>query len=334
LAQRTQMDVMTSPAITVEPLGDDEREWETFLAGSANGTLFHDLRFLRYHPADRFRFHHLILKQSGKPIALLPGGLVGTAERPIFCSPLGASIGGFVVNAGLRGETAVKLVDALKNYASERGWGGVEITPPPQCYHYETAGAIEFALFCGGFRIARRWLCHMLPLVEESCFEHSFRQRLASYVRAAQRKGMVGLAGGLEHLDGFLKAFYDTYERHGAAATHTPDEIRDLLERLPDRVRIHLAMLGTEVIAGLLVFRLSATVANTFYICSSTTHAAERGAAFVMADLIAHLSRAGCRYLDFGPSASDQKFNSGVAFFKEGLGAFGQCRDRWRWQNA
>ena len=25
---------MTSPAITVEPLGDDEREWETFLAGS------------------------------------------------------------------------------------------------------------------------------------------------------------------------------------------------------------------------------------------------------------------------------------------------------------
>jgi hypothetical protein len=328
------MDVMPSSPITVEPLDGEESEWEKFLAGSANGTLFHDLRFLRYHPVDRFRFHHLVLKQNGKPIALLPGGLVEAAGRPMFCSPVGASIGGFVVNGGLGGQTAVKLVDALKNHAGQRGWGSVEITLPPQCYHYETAGTIEFALFCGGFRLAHRWLCHILPLVEESRFEHSFRQRQVTYVRAAQRKGMVRLEGGIEHFDEFLKVFHDTYERHGVAATHTPDEIRDLLERLPDRVRIHLAMLGDDIIAGLLVFRLSATVANTFYICSRTKHATEHGAAFIMADLISRLSQTGCRYLDFGPSASDQKFNSGVAFFKEGLGAFGQCRDRWRWQNA
>jgi hypothetical protein len=81
-----------------------------------------------------------------------------------------------------------------------------------------------------------------------------------------------------------------------------------------------------------LVFRLSTTVANTFYICSSTKHAGEHGAAFIIADLIDRLSRAGFRYLDLGPSASDQKFNKGVTFFKERLGAFGQCRDRWRWE--
>jgi hypothetical protein len=82
------------------------------LARSANGTLFHDLRFLRYHPADRFEFHHLVLRRKGKPIALLPGGLCRAADPPMFSSPLGASIGGVAV-ADLRAELAPSLVEAV-----------------------------------------------------------------------------------------------------------------------------------------------------------------------------------------------------------------------------
>jgi Acetyltransferase (GNAT) domain len=117
---------------------------------------------------------------------------------------------------------------------------------------------------------------------------------------------------GGERLDDFLEVFHDTYERHGVAATHTPEEIRDLLQRLPDRVRIHLATLGDKPVAGLLVFRLSRSVANTFYICSSTKHPDDRGAAFIIADLIDRLSQAGFRYLDLGPSASDVAKNGPV----------------------
>jgi len=328
------MDVKLARTITVEPLNGNEQIWEAFLAHSVNGTLFHDLRFLRYHPEGRYHFHHLILKRNGEPVALLPGGLVGIGECPMFCSPLGASIGGFAVATNLRAEFAVSLVEALQHHAGEQGWAGIEITLPPQCYSFETAGLIEFALFCRGFRVAHRWLCPVLHLTQgsQNSFERTYRSRQITFVRAARRKGMVGTEAGPEGLDDFLKVFHDTYDRHGVAATHSPDEIRDLLQRLPDRVRVHLAMLEGLPVAGLLVFRLTATVANTFYICSSARHAAEHGAAFVIADLIDRLSHAGFRYLDFGPSASDQKFNKGVTFFKEGLGAFGQCRDRWRWE--
>jgi len=328
------MDVKTSRSITVEPLGANEAAWNELLARSANGTLFHDLRFLRYHPADRFRFHHLVFKRNGRPVALLPGGLSGTTEGQMFCSPLGASIGGPAVTAGLGAELALHLIDALQNYAREQCWAAIEITLPPPCYSFETSGLIEFALFCGGFRLVRRWLCPMLPLIAESRdgFERTFRSRQVTPVRAARRKGMMGIETGLEGFDDFLKLFRDTYERHGVPATHTPDEVRDLLERLPDRVRIHLAMLGDVPIAGLLVFRLSSSVANTFYICSSAEHHKEHGVAFIIAHLIDRLSQAGFRYLDLGPSASDQKFNKGNSFFKEGLGALGQCRDRWRWE--
>jgi hypothetical protein len=70
----------------------------------------------------------------------------------------------------------------------------------------------------------------------------------------------------------------------------------------------------------------------TFYICSSSNYTHEHGATFVIAELIDRLSNAGFRYVDFGPSASDHKFSKGVSFFKEGLGAAGQCRDRWLWE--
>jgi hypothetical protein len=320
--------------ITVEPLGAGESEWEQFLARSVNGTLFHDLRFLRYHRSDRFHFHHLMFRRNGRLLALLPGGLSGTGERPVFCSPLGASIGGPAVAPGFGGEHALNLIDALQNYARERSWAGIEITLPPRCYSFETSGLVEFALFCKGFRITRRWLSPILSLgfANRNSYEQIFRRRQISPVRTARRKGMIGIETGLEGFDNFLKLFRETYERHIVPATHTPNEIRDLLERLQDRVRIHLAMLGDVPVAGLLVFRLSGSVANTFYICSSTEHPKEHGAAFVIADLIDRLSQAGYRYLDLGPSASDQKFNKGVSFFKEGLGASGQCRDRWRWE--
>src|SRR5262249_38424630 len=259
---------------------------------------------------------HLLFKRNGKVMALLPGGLSGGAERPTFCSPLGASIGGPALAQGVGAELALDLIDALQNYAREQCWAAIEITLPPPCYSFETAGLTEFALFCHGFRVTRRWLCPMLRLtsVGQNIYEQIFLSRQITSVRAARRKGMIGIETGLEGLDDFLKVFRDTYERHGVPATHTPNEIRDLLERLPDRVRIHLAMLKDAPVAGLLVFRLSGSVANTFYICSSAEHPKEHGGAFVIADLIDRVSQAGFSYVDFGPSAHDQKFNKGVTF--------------------
>ena len=158
-----------------------------------------------------------------------------------------------------------------------------------------------------------------------------FELRQASPVRAAKRKGMHAIEIGIDGLEAFLLPFRHTYSRHESPATHTEAEIRDLLVRFPDRIRIHAAMLDDVPVASLLVFRLTPTVAYTFYICRNADYLQENGPAFVIADLMDRLGAAGFKYLDLGPSASDQKFNKGVSFFKEGLGAVGHCRDRWQW---
>lgn len=118
----------------------------------------------------------------------------------------------------------------------------------------------------------------------------------------------------------------------GVPATHTEDEIRYLLTNLPDRVRALTAILDGSAVASLLVFKVSRNVALTFYICSSSDLRHENGPAFLIANAMDLYGAEGFAYLDLGPTASDMIFNSGNTFFKEGLGAVGQCRDRWHWR--
>lgn len=325
-------------ALTVTSLGaGDEREWSRFLASSENGTLFHDLDFLAYHPAGRFRFHHLMVRRNGAPVALLPGGLTGPEKSPIFASPLGASVGGPAVAAGFSAADTLSLVAALQDHARARGWAGIELTLAPAAYQEQPSDTLSFALFCRGFQLQHRWLCYMLPLAPgggAERYKSLFRSRMASFVRAGRRKGITVVEGGEERLGDFLAVFRDTYARHGAAPTHTPEEIADLLRRLPHRVKLHIAMLGDVPVAGVLVLLLNARVAYAFYICMASAYAQERGSLLIFAALLDRLADQGYRWLDLGHGAWDGNFNDGVVFFKEGLGARGYCRDRWSWNTA
>lgn len=316
-------------SLTVEPFDGNTGDWQDFLARSANGTLFHDLEFLGYHPAGRHHFHHLTVRKDGKLFALLPGGLRSDQGQTLFSSPLGASVGGFAVQPGLRAEAALELVEVVKTYARLQKWRGMEITLPPALYNAGAADLIGFALFCGGFRLQHRWLCHLLPL--DADWSKQFSSRQAGYVRAAQRAGATTIQGGIELLDTFAKPFADTFDRHGSSPTHSLDEIKDLMQRFPERIRIHLAMLKDEPLAGLLVFHVTTAIAYTMYIVRAGGNESIRGDSLVIADAMTRLTAGNYSHLDLGPSASDMNVNKGVAFFKEGLRASGSCRDRWQW---
>jgi hypothetical protein len=320
--------------ITVEPLAaGEEEQWAEFLAASGSGNLFHDLRFLAYHPPKRFDFRHLVMRRHGTIIALLPGGIVESDRERLFVSPLGASVGGPVISPKLDSRGTLALVDALQSYAVTERWGGLRMILPPPIYDRHASQTLSFALFSRGFQLENRWLCHAIPLggsLDER-YKKLFRQRQATRVRAQLRKGLTTSEGGIDRLGAFLSVFHDTYDRHGVKPTHTPEEIGDLLQRLPDRVRIHLAMLGDVPAAGILTFTLNSRVAYTFYICTSTEYACESGGVVAFAALIDRLARQGYHWIDLGPSAQRSRFNDGVAFFKEGLGAIGYCRDQWYW---
>lgn len=320
--------------VVISALDDASRqEWRDFLAASDNGCLFHDLDFLAYHPAGRFRFNHLIARQRGKLLALIPGGLTGEPGRPLFASPVGASVGGPVIGPRTRTAQGIALVTALQDYAVERGWSGLQLTLAPPIYNLRTQDLLPFSLFARGFQLRHRWNCYMLPVDRDGGepYIKLYRQSQASLTRAARRRGVSAIEGGSELLQAFVPIFRETYERHGAAPTHSVEEIADLLARFPKQISLVIARGGDIAAAGLLVMRLNSRVAYTFYICSPTTHYDEHGSLVAFAALLQFLADQGYDWLDTGPGAWDGNFNDGVVSFKESIGATGHCRDCWYW---
>jgi hypothetical protein len=309
---------------------NDDARWNEFVAGSPNGCLFQDLTFLGYHPAGRFDFRHLEVLRDNTLVAVMPGGL--DAER-IYRSPLGASTGGPALLSGLGATDVLAIAEALKDYALEQGWNGMEITLPPPTALEQPHQTIEFALHRAGFKLVRRWMCFLIALNSQGPhgFNDIFSPRQRTTVRAGQRRGVVVSEHGAEALPAFVELFEDTYRRHGRTPTHSPEEIGDLMRRFPSRVRLWMANAEGLALAGVLLFHLNARTAYTFYICDLEAHRNMNATTTLMAGIVEALAERGLAYLDLGPSASDSHFNDGVVRFKEGLGARPFCRDAYRW---
>lgn len=319
-------------AVRAVPAGE-AAELRSFLDHAASATLFHEPSFLAYHPEGRFAFHPLAVVRGGRIVAYLPGGIAAQDGRPVFRSPLGASFGGSVLAARTSAADTLALLRCLQDHAQREGWSGIDLTPPPSIYRRDGSDTLGFGLHASGFTLASRMLCAALHLHGTAPrFPSLYRSRNVTKTRAAQRLGVETTIGGSELLEAFQVVFDATYERHGVAATHSMAELRDLMQRLPDRFQIVLARHQGRPVAGLFLMRMSEAVSNAFYICSSSEDAEINAGLAMFAWVMDHLGDSGTQTLDLGPaSMPDGSLNRGVCFFKEGLGAFGYCRDRWVW---
>ena len=73
-----------------------QAEWDQYVQTSDNGTIFHERKFIGYHPPDLFIDHSLIFRAKNKIIALLPAVEKQRNKKKYLISHEGASYGGFV----------------------------------------------------------------------------------------------------------------------------------------------------------------------------------------------------------------------------------------------
>jgi hypothetical protein len=337
-ATETEPRTLAAPAITVEKYTPDHAaEWATFLAGSDNGTLFHDLRFLAYHTPDRFETHHLLFRRGTELVALLPAAIVAEPDgRRFLKSPYGASVGGSALKVGEHSATVISIVQSLQGYALARGWAGVELRVGPAVYARRPNENLSYALLARGFVLARRWLCHMIALPNDptqavgAIPTHSRRR----YARYALRQGVTPLEVGAERLGEFYGVLEQNRAKHGARPTHSLAELKQLLGLVPDRIRLFLYTLRDAPIAGALVFELNTSAAYLFYLCHDERFERYRATSLAVAHVMEQCAARGLRYLDLGPSTfADLRLNHGLATFKEEMGGVGFCRDTWRWEH-
>jgi hypothetical protein len=156
-------------------------------------------------------------------------------------------------------------------------------------------------------------------------------------VRSALAKGPCVSAAGLERLPEFYSVLEANRGKYQARPTHTEHELRWLLERLPDRIKMFIYYLDEKIVGGTVMFDLNDRVSYSFYPCHDERFDDYRPPNVVLYRMLEEYTRRGFLYVDLGPTGNvlvggSCHLNEGNLYFKQQMGGVAFCRDAWKWE--
>jgi hypothetical protein len=299
----------------------DTKQWEAFVADSNNGTIFHYLKFLSYHPAGRFTNHHIMIKEKENILALFPA----VAENKSVISHKGASYGGFVLKQGIGIHKTCLMVEYLIAYFKENGFTKIRLTQTPLIYYKEPDQYIDFALLKSGFHYRKREITAVIPLnIADPLL--SFHADARRSTKKAMREGvLVAVSDDFKTFYGILKR--NLGMRHNVTPTHSLEELIRLKEMFPEDILLFAAYLKKKMIGGLVIFCANENVILAFYISHDNDYQIYRPVNLLFYEALKWGRHKNFRYLDLGTFTLDMNPNWGLGRFKENHNARGYLRD-------
>lgn len=300
---------------------DRAADWNAFVNNSNNGTVFHRLDFLEYHPSGRFQFLNLMFYKGDELLAVLPGGLSGD----MFKSPMGASFGGFVTTARLGLQDADAIVKTFIRYCATNHIKEVYLTPPMQIYCNTFNESVDYAMHYNHFIT----LSSLFSSVIDFSLIHSkddLSRNTRHKINKAANKGIIIKESNA--FDEFYPILLKNKEKFGIKPTHSLDELEKIDSLLPGMMTLFLAYFENQPIAGELLFNCNKQCVLNFY----TMHLYDFHNLFPVNYLIEHSIRwcneKGFRYFDYGVSADTFSIDPmepswSLIEFKESMGATG-----------
>lgn len=305
----------------------DTPVWEIFVLSANNGTIFHERKFLSYHPRERFIDHSLILEKNGKIQALFPAVEIVDKQRRSLVSHQGSSYGGLVVERDLSIQDSYNYVEAVLDHAKKESFDRIQLTLPPAIYQNRVSNYLDFTLIKHGFTYKKRDVSSILSI--ESSPDKNL-QRFRSTHRTAVRKAIKQGVKIKESEE--WSAFYALLKenlkiRHNVQPTHTLEELQKLKKLYPDRIRLFGAYWKEELIAGVVNFSVNQDVVLAFYISHREAFQHLRAVNLLFYEIIKWCHENTFKYLDFGIFTVNMEPNFGLGRFKENFGASGVFRD-------
>ncbi len=247
--------------ISVHPYVPDLRtEWDDFVERSNNGTMFHLQRFLDYHPKGKWTFHHLMFREEGKLVAVLPGGINAKGE---YWSPMGASYGG-IITLDTAFERCLRIVDACLDYLRGQGITNAYFIPPPLIYTINYSQHVEYAQLYRKADFELHYISHAIDLKRGKHFLDHFDPTARKTIRKILREGELQIRESTDYA-AFHHILTENKKKHGARATHSLEDLLRLQELVPDKLRLNMVYYKDQPIAGSLLFLTNRKVALCFY---------------------------------------------------------------------
>lgn len=299
-----------------------KKDWDSFVDNANNGTVFHKIQFLNYHPTERFNFHNLVFRKQSNTLALLPGML----NDGIYKSPAGASFGGIVMD-DMSFRKTDKIVKKFLEYCEDKNIQEVYFTLPPIAYLKEMNKNMEYNLLYNGFSYSNNMYTSVINL---SRLGENPIKDLHQNARNAVRKGIksnlvVKLSDDYEN---FYPILLKNKEKFDVSVTHSLEELKKLNKLLPGTLKLFLVYREGILLGGSLIFVCNDRTLLAFYIALDYDYQKYRPINYLLYEIIKWGKKNGFRYLDLGVNQEESEnnpmeVNRGLISFKSSMGA--QC---------
>lgn len=302
---------------------EDKELWNSFVNKARNATFLFDRNYMDYH-ADRFDDNSFMFYHKGKLKAVLPANVAGDT----LYSHQGLTYGGLLLDKKATVEDVLECFDSLNSWLRENGISKVVYKALPWIYQRYPSEEDLYALTwkCKAQLISRN-IASTIVIDNKLKFAESRK----SGIRKALSLNIE--VGESNDVDGFWHVLEDNLgNRYNAKPVHTANEMKLLMSRFPNNIRLYVAKMNGEIVGGTLIY-VTPQVVHTQYI-SASVEGKKHGALDLLFDYIINKVYANCRYFDFGKSTEQggAYLNEPLIFQKEGFGGRGVCYDWYQWE--
>lgn len=302
---------------------EDKELWNSFVSKARNATFLFDRNYMDYH-ADRFDDNSFMFYHKGKLKAVLPANVAGDT----LYSHQGLTYGGLLLDKKATVEDVLECFDSLNSWLRKNGISKVVYKALPWIYQQYPSQEDLYALTwkCKAQLISRN-IASTIVIDNKLKFAESRK----SGIRKALSLNIE--VGESNDVDGFWYVLEDNLgNRYNAKPVHTASEMKLLMSRFPNNIKLYVAKMNGEIVGGTLIY-VTPQVVHTQYI-SASVEGKKHGALDLLFDYIINKVYANCRYFDFGKSTEHggAYLNEPLIFQKEGFGGRGLCYDWYQWE--
>lgn len=302
---------------------EDKELWNSFVSKARNATFLFDRNYMDYH-ADRFDDNSFMFYHKGKLKAVLPANVAGDT----LYSHQGLTYGGLLLDKKATVEDVLECFDSLNSWLRKNGISKVVYKALPWIYQQYPSEEDLYAL---------TWKCKAQLISRDiaSTIVIDNKLKFAESRKSGIRKALsLNIeVGESNDVDGFWHVLEDNLgNRYNAKPVHTASEMKLLMSRFPNSIKLYVAKMNGEIVGGTLIY-VTPQVVHTQYI-SASVEGKKHGALDLLFDYIINKVYANCRYFDFGKSTEQggAYLNEPLIFQKEGFGGRGICYDWYQWE--
>jgi hypothetical protein len=301
---------------------DYKSEWDSFIKNSKNGTFLFFRNYMDYH-ADRFDDLSFLFFKKGKLEAVLPGN----SKDKTYYSHQGLTYGGLILSSKLSTIDVLAIFELLNRTLKVKGIERIIYKQIPLIYHRIPAQEDIYALFRNN---AIKIGCNISSTIYQNN-KLKFIESRKSGVRKGTNAGVAIRESN--NYDLFWPILNQNLEnKHGKTAVHSLKEMNYLAQSFPENIKLYIASLQDEIIAGTVLY-ITDIVVHVQYI-SANERGKEVGALDCLFNHLINDNLFSASIFDFGQSTENMGnyLNENLIFQKEGFGGRGIVYDVYEYQ--